>query len=188
MRCHLKTFRVLWLILALLMSLHCISCTDTADVPSGGGENNGESPSPDENTPSDGEQEKKVYTFDDATAEDFAISCSYKKTEYRRGETINLRGDFMNVSNSTYTYLGQNYLMVRMSVYYEKDGEVYNLKENPYEIPAQEPWECELAAGETTGASTRFVVQEDAPLGSYHIRVFYEDFEQIFENVLTIVE
>ncbi len=128
--------------------------------------------------------------LENADAKDFEVSYTLtdEKIEYRRGETINLRGDIKNVSNSTYTYLGQNYLMVRISVYCEKDGEVYHLKENPYEVTGEEPWKCELAAGETTGAATRFVVQEDAPLGSYHVRVYYEDFEQVFENVLTITE
>lgn len=128
--------------------------------------------------------------LENAEVQDMELSYALEedeRTEYRRGETINVHAIITNVSNKTYAYRGIGRVDVAASLYCEVDGETYRIRSTMGGNDVA-PWDCELAPGETSGCLNIFKVPSDAPLGSYHIRVYYKDFEQVFENVLTVIE
>ncbi len=127
--------------------------------------------------------------LEDADTKDLEFSYTLEdgKNEHHRGETVNIHANITNVSDKTYAYRGKGRVEVAASLYCEVDGETYRIRATMGENEVAS-WDCELAPGQTSGCLNIFRVPSDAPLGSYHVRVYYKDFEQVFENVLTIVE
>ena len=129
--------------------------------------------------------------IDRATAADFAFSAGETaNTVYQRGAHFSMQARVTNVSDKTFRYVDcQHDNGVSATLYCETESGEYQL----------EIWHIQTAdvcyrvrytfePGETAADVFDVSVPDDAPTGVYHMRISFNGFFGIVENVLTVVE
>ena len=130
-------------------------------------------------------------SFDKAPATDFSFSYALPDgATVMRGETLAVLPQLTNISENTYRYKSCQHDHPFFAVLFCQNGEEeYRLPPEPYGETTEQCYtvKYEVAAGATKTGRESFKIPEDAPLGAYHLLVYFRNFEQVFENAVTVV-
>ncbi len=129
----------------------------------------------------DGAQDKPTYEF----------SYEIEKTEYLRGEEIQLKATVKNISGKVQKYMGcsgNDYIPWAELYCLNSDGErCGKLDCYPPELPAN-VIEKKIKKGEVGSYTYVIKIPNDAVCGEYSLKLWRGDESQVFENILRVTD
>ena len=117
----------------------------------------------------------------------FGFGYKHIDGAFKRGQRIAIKTTVTNISNQPHTYVGSSGgFIADAELYCEIDGVKTVIYHEPVVLPEDHGTHV-IASGQSHAYTHYFQIQEDAPSGSYHLRLNYNEEIVTFYNVFTLV-
>ena len=124
------------------------------------------------------------------TGRGFAFSYTIEKTEYTRGETVNITASVINASGKDYFYTGSSTAFFpHAMLYWTSVGGIKGSFIEPMPIAVTDDIvRMTIKPGESGSVTYSFLIPEDAQCADYSLTLSYGGDSKEFLGVLTVVE
>ena len=118
----------------------------------------------------------------------FGLGYEHIDGAFKRGQRIAIKTTVTNISDQSHTYVGSSgAFFADAELYCEIDGVKTVIYHEPVVLPEDYGTHV-IASGESHDYTHYFQIQEDAPMGAYHLRLNYNQEIVTFYNVFTLSE